>query len=56
MNEIRSSPRIFRFGLGTVMLEHVFVLCARDPAITSVFLHVQINNETALSFYQRFGF
>jgi len=45
-----------RFGLGTMMLEHVFALCAKDPAIDSVFLHVQVNNETALDFYQRFGF
>jgi len=45
-----------RFGMGKIMLDHVFTLCAKDPAIVSVFLHVQLNNETALSFYQRFGF
>ncbi|CAF1116810.1 unnamed protein product [Adineta steineri] len=43
-------------GLGTLMLEHVFKICEREGNIDSIYLHVQINNETALSFYKKFGF
>ncbi|KAI6229061.1 N-alpha-acetyltransferase 50 [Aphelenchoides fujianensis] len=45
-----------RFGVGGMLLNYVLELCDRDPAIKSVVLHVQINNESALSFYERFGF
>ncbi|CAF1055969.1 unnamed protein product [Rotaria sp. Silwood1] len=43
-------------GLGTLMLEHVFKVCEREGNIDSIYLHVQVNNETALSFYKKFGF
>ncbi|CAF0961154.1 unnamed protein product [Adineta ricciae] len=43
-------------GLGTLMLEHVFKICEREGNIDSIYLHVQINNETALAFYKKFGF
>jgi len=49
-------PVYRRLGLGTVMLEHVFQLCERDRSIESIYLHVQINNKTALDFYKKFGF
>ncbi|CAF4662971.1 unnamed protein product, partial [Didymodactylos carnosus] len=45
-----------QLGLGTMMLQHVFKLCERDGSIDSIYLHVQINNETALSFYKKVGF
>ena len=38
------------------MLNFVFHLCDRDPSIKNVVLHVQINNESALNFYENFGF
>jgi ribosomal protein S18 acetylase RimI-like enzyme len=43
-------------GLGTLMLEHVFKICEREGNIDSIYLHVQVNNDTALSFYKKFGF
>jgi len=43
-------------GLGTLMLEHVFKVCEHEGNIDSIYLHVQVNNETALSFYKKFGF
>uniref|UniRef100_A0A914VTZ7 N-terminal methionine N(alpha)-acetyltransferase NatE n=1 Tax=Plectus sambesii TaxID=2011161 RepID=A0A914VTZ7_9BILA len=45
-----------RFGLGTLMLNHVFSLCEKDPTLESIFLHVQVSNESALEFYGKFGF
>uniref|UniRef100_A0A915PSA0 N-terminal methionine N(alpha)-acetyltransferase NatE n=1 Tax=Setaria digitata TaxID=48799 RepID=A0A915PSA0_9BILA len=45
-----------RLGIGTMLLEHVFTLCDRDPTIENIYLHVQINNESALDFYKSFGF
>nr|CAG4643527.1 EOG090X0ED2 [Ilyocryptus agilis] len=43
-------------GLGTLMLEHVFKVCEHEGNIDSIYLHVQVNNDTALSFYKKFGF
>ncbi|KAF8387183.1 hypothetical protein PRIPAC_76325 [Pristionchus pacificus] len=43
-------------GVGRMLLEHVFALCEKDPAVHAVHLHVQINNEVALNFYSKFGF
>ncbi|KAI1716216.1 acetyltransferase (GNAT) family domain-containing protein [Ditylenchus destructor] len=45
-----------RYGVGTMLLNHVFDLCAKDQQIKSVYLHVQTNNESALDFYKKFGF
>jgi len=42
-------------GVGRKLLEHVLDICTKGK-YKSVFLHVQVNNETAISFYQRFGF
>jgi len=45
-----------RHGIGTMMLEHVLQYVQKDGNFDSIFLHVQINNESAISFYQKFGF
>jgi ribosomal protein S18 acetylase RimI-like enzyme len=45
-----------RLNIGTVMLEHVLRLCEQDGGYDNVYLHVQISNEGAISFYQKFGF
>jgi ribosomal protein S18 acetylase RimI-like enzyme len=45
-----------RLGIGATMLNHVMDIVERDGNLESVFLHVQINNVSALNFYKRFGF
>ncbi|XP_033126024.1 probable N-acetyltransferase san [Anneissia japonica] len=45
-----------RLGIGTVMLNHVLDYCKHDGNIESLFLHVQINNDSALDFYKSHGF
>ncbi|KAI6203486.1 N-alpha-acetyltransferase 50 [Aphelenchoides besseyi] len=45
-----------RFGIGGMLLNYVLGLCDRDAQIKNVALHVQINNESALNFYENFGF
>ncbi len=45
-----------RLGVGARMLAHVMDLVEMDGNFDSVFLHVQTNNESALSFYRRQGF
>lgn len=45
-----------RLGIGSVMLEHILNICQRDGNYDNVFLHVQINNEGAIKFYEKFGF
>ena len=39
------------------MLDHVIRLCERDKqGFDNVYLHVQVNNEAAINFYQHHGF
>ncbi|ESP02179.1 hypothetical protein LOTGIDRAFT_212711 [Lottia gigantea] len=45
-----------RLHIGTVMVEHVLDICAKDGNYDNVFLHVQVNNEGAIKFYEKFGF
>ncbi|TNM96313.1 N-alpha-acetyltransferase 50 isoform X1 [Takifugu rubripes] len=45
-----------RLGIGTKMLNHVLNICEKDGTFDNIYLHVQINNESAIDFYQRFGF
>lgn len=45
-----------RKGIGSKMLDHVLDIAARDTTISSIFLHVQVNNDSALEFYRNFGF
>ncbi|CAK9304405.1 unnamed protein product [Gordionus sp. m RMFG-2023] len=43
-------------GIGSHMLNHVFHICEKDNRIDTIYLHVQISNEVAIKFYQKFGF
>ncbi|KAF7257611.1 hypothetical protein EG68_08275 [Paragonimus skrjabini miyazakii] len=43
-------------GIGSVMLKHVVKFCLKQGNIKSVYLHVHVENDVALSFYKRFGF
>lgn len=45
-----------RHGVGSLLLNHVFKICDKDKSISAIFLHVQVNNESALEFYKKFGF
>jgi len=45
-----------RLGIGTVMLEHVLKICEQDGHYDNVFLHVQVSNDSAIKFYEKFGF
>merc|ERR1712045_764992 len=45
-----------RLGIGTHMLKHVMEIVEKDGNYDSIVLHVQVNNDTALSFYKNFGF
>ncbi|XP_074652235.1 N-alpha-acetyltransferase 50-like [Tubulanus polymorphus] len=45
-----------RYGIGTEMLIHVLNICEKDGNYDNVFLHVQINNDGAIAFYEKFGF
>ncbi|XP_022326638.1 N-alpha-acetyltransferase 50-like [Crassostrea virginica] len=45
-----------RLGIGSSMVEHVLKICEEDNNFDNVFLHVQINNEGAIRFYEKFGF
>uniref|UniRef100_T1II22 N-terminal methionine N(alpha)-acetyltransferase NatE n=1 Tax=Strigamia maritima TaxID=126957 RepID=T1II22_STRMM len=45
-----------RLGIGTKMVEHVLNFVGKDGNFDTIFLHVQINNESAIQFYRKFGF
>lgn len=45
-----------RLGIGSRMVDHVMEIVEQDGNFDSVFLHVQVNNEGAIRFYQNFGF
>jgi len=45
-----------RRGVGSKLVQHVLDICKKDPEYQSVFLHVQVNNESAIRFYRNFGF
>lgn len=43
-------------GIGSKLLKHCLDLCSQDLSIVEIYLHVQTNNEEAISFYKKFGF
>ncbi len=45
-----------RQGIGTKMVQHVMDIVEKDGHFDSIFLHVQVSNESALRFYKNFGF
>lgn len=45
-----------RLGIGTMMVEHILKFVEMDGSFDSIFLHVQVNNESAIEFYKKFGF
>ncbi|RWS04208.1 putative N-acetyltransferase san-like protein [Dinothrombium tinctorium] len=45
-----------RLGIGTKMLLHVLEYAKNHRKFDAIFLHVQINNESAINFYKKFGF
>lgn len=45
-----------RLGIGTKMVEHILNYVQRDGNFDSIFLHVQVNNDSAIEFYKKFGF
>ncbi|CAO1359052.1 unnamed protein product, partial [Diamesa tonsa] len=45
-----------RLGIGTVMVEHVLKFVENDGNFDNIFLHVQVNNDSAIEFYKKFGF
>ena len=45
-----------KFGVGTQLLEELLKLAMEDKKIKSIYLHVQISNETAINFYKKHGF
>lgn len=45
-----------RLGIGTTMVQHVLNYVKKDGNFDSIFLHVQVNNESAIEFYKKFGF
>ncbi|ESN92633.1 hypothetical protein HELRODRAFT_108045 [Helobdella robusta] len=45
-----------RLGIGSIMLEHILNICQTDGLYDNVYLHVQISNSSAISFYEKFGF
>ncbi|NP_001155571.1 N-acetyltransferase-like [Acyrthosiphon pisum] len=45
-----------RLGIGSMMVEHVLNYVESDGTFDSVYLHVQLNNDSAIKFYKKFGF
>lgn len=45
-----------RLGIGSVMLKHVLDICETEGNYDNIYLHVQVNNDSAIAFYDRFGF
>jgi len=45
-----------RRGIGSIMLEHVLNYVEKVGNFHSILLHVQVNNQSAIDFYKKFGF
>ncbi|GFR41883.1 hypothetical protein Agub_g2392 [Astrephomene gubernaculifera] len=44
------------FNIGSKLLQRSLAACQQDPNIEEAFVHVQVDNEEAIRFYQRHGF
>ena len=45
-----------RLGIGSALLHHILDVCNKDDRVKQVYLHMQVNNEDAIKFYQTNGF
>jgi len=45
-----------RLGIGKMLLLNVLDACSRQPDCEKIYLHVQVGNQEAIDFYERFGF
>eukprot|EP00698_Gefionella_okellyi_P003175 TRINITY_DN12972_c0_g1_i1.p1 TRINITY_DN12972_c0_g1~~TRINITY_DN12972_c0_g1_i1.p1 ORF type:complete len:185 (-),score=13.94 TRINITY_DN12972_c0_g1_i1:154-687(-) len=45
-----------RLGLGSKLLEHITDVVRKNTGIKQIYLHVQVNNETAIEFYKKHGY
>lgn len=45
-----------KYSIGTQIINELFRMAKEDPEIKSIYLHVQISNETAINFYKNCGF
>ncbi|CDI98311.1 n alpha acetyltransferase 50 NatE catalytic [Echinococcus multilocularis] len=45
-----------RYGVGSLLLRHVLRKCAKNKQVQSIYLHVHIENDAAVKFYEKFGF
>uniref|UniRef100_A0A8R1DEW0 N-terminal methionine N(alpha)-acetyltransferase NatE n=1 Tax=Caenorhabditis japonica TaxID=281687 RepID=A0A8R1DEW0_CAEJA len=45
-----------QIGIGTVLIDYVLKLCKMLKEIKTVYLHVQVNNKSAVRFYEKHGF
>lgn len=45
-----------RLGIGSKLMKSVLDLCDQEEDFLDVYLHVQVNNEEALRFYEKFRF
>jgi ribosomal protein S18 acetylase RimI-like enzyme len=45
-----------KYQIGTQLIDEIEKLAKADGKIKSIYLHVQINNETAINFYKKHGF
>uniref|UniRef100_A0A8C2UH85 N-alpha-acetyltransferase 50 n=1 Tax=Chinchilla lanigera TaxID=34839 RepID=A0A8C2UH85_CHILA len=43
-------------GIETKMLNHALNICEKDGTFDSIYLHIQISNESAIDFYRKFDF
>jgi len=45
-----------RQGIATTLLQRVLGFCLQDENVVEAYLHVQISNEEAIAFYEKYGF
>lgn len=44
------------YGVGNKLLKHIIEFVKTSAVVSQIYLHVQINNESAISFYKKFKF